>query len=247
MIVLKSARELEIMKEAGRISAGALMEVGKYVRPGVSTLELDEVCYNYIKSQGAEPNFLHLYDFPNTACISVNDEIIHGIPSKNRILKEGDIVSLDAGLIWKGWHSDAARTWGVGTISPEAEKLIETTRRSFYEGIAKAVWRAHLYDISAAVEECAEREGYGVVRELTGHGIGKHLHEPPMIPNVRQKGRGLLLVPGMTFAVEPMINLGSAEVSFTDDGSVRTKDGLISAHYENTIVITEGEAEILTL
>lgn len=246
-IPIRSASEIALMRESGKRLAEVHRVMREMVRPGVSTAEINECAERKIAELGGVPNFKNHNGFPAAVCISLNDEVVHGVPSLDKILKEGDIVSLDAGLIWKGWHSDAARTWGVGTISPEAEKLIETTRRSFYEGIAKAVWRGHLYDISAAVEECAEREGYGVVRELTGHGIGKHLHEPPMIPNVRQKGRGLLLVPGMTFAVEPMVNLGSAEVSFTDDGSVRTKDGLISAHYENTIVITEGEAEILTL
>lgn len=248
MIVLKSARELEIMKEAGRISAGALMEVGKYVRPGVSTLELDEICYNYIKKEGAEPNFLHLYDFPNTACISVNDEIIHGIPSKNRILKEGDIVSVDTGAKIDGYNGDNAYTFYVGEVSPEVQRLCETTREALLIGIQQAVPGNRVGDIGAAIQEYCESRGYGVVREYEGHGIGTKLHEEPGVPNYGRPHKGVRLLPGMTIAIEPMINMGTAKIKQLpgDEWTVFTADGKPSAHYEHSIAITEDGPVILT-
>ena len=248
MIVLKSARELEIMKEAGRISAGALMEVGKYVKPGVSTLELDEICYDYIKREGAEPNFLHLYDFPNTACISVNDEIIHGIPSKDRILKEGDIVSVDTGAKIDGYNGDNAYTFYVGEVSPEVQRLCETTREALLAGIAQAVPGNRVGDIGAAIQEYCESRGYGVVREYEGHGIGTKLHEEPGVPNFGRPHKGVRLLPGMTIAIEPMINMGTYEV-FVDeeDGwTVVTEDEKPSAQWEHTFLVTEEGLEILT-
>ena len=248
MIVLKSARELEIMKEAGRISAGALMDVGKYVKPGVSTLELDEVCYDYIKREGAEPNFLHLYDFPNTACISVNDEIIHGIPSKDRILKEGDIVSVDVGAYYKGFHGDCAATFPCGTISADAQRLIDVTKQSFFEGIRFATRGHRVSDISHAIQTYVESNGFSVVRSFVGHGVGAQLHEEPEVPNFGSAGRGPRLLPGMTLAIEPMVNVGTHEVHILKDGwTVLTNDGKLSAHYENTVLITDGEPEILTV
>ncbi len=217
------------------------------IRPGISTAELNAVGEDEIRRLGGVPNFKDYQGFPAAICISVNDVVVHGIPSEEIILKEGDIVSLDAGLIYKGWHSDAARTWGVGRISGENENLIADTKESFFEGLRMARAGNHLYDISAAIGYFAESRGRGVVRELTGHGIGRHLHEEPMIPNYEQKGRGILLVPGMTFAVEPMLTAGSEEIRQMPDGwTIRTADGSNAAHYENTILITQGEPEILT-
>lgn len=217
------------------------------IRPGISTAEINAVGEEEILRLGGIPNFKNYQGFPAAICISVNDVVVHGIPSEETILKEGDIVSLDAGLIYEGWHSDAARTWGVGAISAEAEKLIADTKESFFEGMRFAKAGNHLYDISAAIGYFAEARGLGVVRELTGHGIGTHLHEEPMIPNFEQKGRGILLVPGMTFAIEPMLTAGSEEIRLMPDGwTIRTVDGSNAAHYENTILITKGEPEILT-
>lgn len=201
-----------------------------------------------IRSFGCIPNFLNYNGYPAAICVSVNDEVVHGIPSKHRIIREGDIVSLDAGLIYEGYHSDAARTHAVGEISPEAKKLIEVTRQSFFEGIKYAKAGHHLHEISKAIGDYAESFGYGVVRDLCGHGIGTSLHEDPQIPNFSQRSRGIRLQPGMTLAIEPMINIGRPEVRWLDDDwTVVTEDGSLSAHYENTILITEGEPEILTL
>lgn len=194
------------------------------------------------------PQFLNYNGYPASICVSVNDEVVHGIPNKKRILKEGDIVSLDAGVIWKGYHSDAARTHGVGEISKEAQNLIDATRQSFYEGIKMAVSGNHLNDISKAVDSYISSFGYGIVRDLVGHGVGANLHEDPQIPNFAQRRRGTKLRPGMTLAVEPMINMGGWQVEWLeDDWTVVTKDGSLSAHYENTILITDGEPEILTI
>jgi len=248
MIVLKTTQELELMKVAGRISAGALEEVGKYVKPGVSTWELDKICYDYIKSQGAEPNFLHLYDFPATACISINDEIIHGIPSKNRILKEGDIVSVDTGAKIDGYNGDNAYTFYVGQVSPEVQRLCETTREALLKGIEQAVPGNRVGDIGHAIQEYCEARGYGVVREYEGHGIGNKLHEDPGVPNFGKAGRGVRLLPGMTIAIEPMINMGTAKIKQLpgDDWTVYTADGKPAAHYEHTIAITDNGPVILT-
>ena len=222
-------------------------ELAKAIRPGISTWEIDHLGEEMIRSFGCTPNFLHYNGYPASICVSVNDEVVHGIPSKKRILREGDIVSLDAGLIYKGYHSDAARTHAVGEISPEAQKLIDVTRQSFFEGIKMAKAGNHLYDISAAIGNYAESFGYGVVRDLVGHGIGTSLHEDPQIPNFAQKRRGIRLVPGMTLAIEPMITMGRPEVCWLDDDwTVVTEDESLAAHYENTILITEGEPEILT-
>ena len=201
-----------------------------------------------IRSFGCIPSFLNYNGYPASICVSVNDEVVHGIPHKDHIIQEGDIVSLDAGLIYKGYHSDAARTHLVGECSPEAKKLVEVTKQSFFEGIKFAKAGHHLFEISAAIGDYAEGFGYGVVRDLVGHGIGTHLHEDPQIPNFRQRGRGLKLMPGMTLAIEPMINAGTREVAWMDDDwTVVTMDGSLSAHYENTILITDGEPEILSL
>ncbi len=247
-VSIKSQREIELMREAGRILAIVHDELGKAIRPGMSTLEIDILGERLIRSYDCIPNFLHYNGYPASICVSVNEEVVHGIPNKKRILKEGDIVSLDAGLIYKGYHSDAARTYAVGTVSPEVQKLMDETKNSFFAGIKMAKAGNHLYDISNAIDEYISQFGYGIVRDLVGHGIGTKLHEDPEIPNFKQDRRGIKLRPGMTLAIEPMINLGRADVEFLDDDwTVVAADGLPSAHYENTILITEGEPEILTL
>lgn len=247
-VTIKTAREIELMREAGRLLEKVHNELAEFIRPGISTLDIDRYGEKLIRSLGCTPNFLNYNGYPASICVSVNDEVVHGIPKKNRILQEGDIVSLDAGLIYKGYHSDAARTHAVGEISPEAQQLIDVTRQSFFEGIKYAKAGNHLHDISAAIGNYAQQFGYGVVRDLVGHGIGTHLHEDPQIPNFPQKRRGIRLIPGMTLAIEPMINQGRADVAWLDDDwTVVTQDGSLSAHYENTVLITEGEPEILTL
>ena len=247
-VSMKSAREIELMREAGRFLSRVHDELGAAIRPGMSTLEIDRLGEKLIRSFGCVPNFLHYNGYPASICVSVNDEVVHGIPKKDRILEEGDIVSLDAGLIYKGYHSDAARTHGVGKISPQAQQLIEVTRQSFFEGIKMAREGCHLHDISNAIDAYVSRFGYGIVRDLVGHGIGTSLHEDPQIPNFAQKRKGVRLQAGMTLAVEPMINAGGWEVDFLNDGwTVVTRDGSLSAHYENTILVTGGEPEILTL
>lgn len=247
-VSIKSEREIELMRQAGKILAKVHEELGKAVKPGVSTWELNELGERLIRQHDCIPNFLNYHGYPASVCVSVNEEVVHGIPKKERILKEGDIVSLDAGLIYRGYHSDAARTHYVGQVSPEVQKLVEATRNSFYEGIKMAKAGNHLYDISNAIDAYISGFGYGIVRDLVGHGIGTNLHEDPQIPNFRQKRRGLKLQPGMTLAIEPMINMGRADVEWLDDDwTVVAEDGLPSAHYENTILITDGEPEILTI
>ena len=247
MIVLKTTRELSLMKEACRISAGALRVAGEAVKPGVSTWEIDQIAYEYIKSQGAEPNFLHLYGFPATACISINDEIIHGIPSKERILKEGDIVSIDLGAKIHGYNGDNAATFACGKISEEAQRLMDTTKESLYKAIEMAVPGNKIGDIASAVQVYCEQRGYGVVREYTGHGVGRELHEDPSVPNYGKAGRGVRLLPGMTLAIEPMINEGTAAIRQMSDGwTVKTADGKLSAHFEHTVAITNDGPVILT-
>ncbi|HJA31569.1 MAG: type I methionyl aminopeptidase [Clostridiales bacterium] len=247
-VSMKSAREIELMREAGRLLSRVHDELGAAIRPGMSTLEIDQLGEKLIRSFGCVPNFLHYNGYPASICVSVNDEVVHGIPKKDRILQEGDIVSLDAGLIYQGYHSDAARTHAVGKISPQAQQLIEVTRQSFFEGIKMAREGCHLHDISNAIDAYVSRFGYGIVRDLVGHGIGTSLHEDPQIPNFAQRRKGVRLQAGMTLAVEPMINAGGWEVDFLNDGwTVVTRDGSLSAHYENTILVTDGEPEILTL
>ena len=247
-VSIKSAREIELMRESGRILSLVHDELGKMIKPGISTLDIDTYGEKLIREYGCIPNFLNYNGFPASICVSVNEEVVHGIPHKERILQEGDIVSLDAGLIYKGYHSDAARTYGVGQISPEAAKLIEVTRQSFFEGIKEAKAGNHLYDISNAIDAYVSSFGYGIVRDLVGHGIGTKLHEDPQIPNFAQRKKGIKLQAGMTLAIEPMINMGYAEVEWLDDDwTVVSEDGSLSAHYENTVLITEGEPELLTL
>ena len=247
MIELKTSRELSLMKEACRISAGALKVAGEAVRPGISTWEIDRIAHDYIKSQGAEPNFLGLYGFPATACISINDEVIHGIPSKTRILKSGDIVSIDLGAKISGYNGDNAATFACGDISDEAKRLMDTTRESLYKAIEAAVPGGKLGDVSSAVQRYCEERGYGVVREFTGHGIGKEVHEDPSVPNYGTAGRGVRLLPGMTIAIEPMINQGTAKIKQLPDGwTIKTADGKLSAHFEHTVAITKDGPVILT-
>ena len=247
-VSIKSTREIELMREAGRLLEITHNEMEKALKPGMSTMDINRIGEEVIRSFGCIPSFLNYNGYPASICVSVNDEVVHGIPHKDHIIQEGDIVSLDAGLIYKGYHSDAARTHLVGECSPEAKKLVEVTKQSFFEGIKFAKAGHHLFEISAAIGDYAESFGYGVVRDLVGHGIGTHLHEDPQIPNFRQRGRGLKLMSGMTLAIEPMINAGTRELAWMDDDwTVVTMDGSLSAHYENTILITDGEPEILSL
>ena len=247
-VTIKSPREIELMREAGRILAKTHEELAKNLRPGMSTWDIDHMGEEIIRSYGCIPSFKNYNGYPASICVSVNDEVVHGIPHKEHFLDEGDIVSLDAGVIYKGYHSDAARTYGIGEIDDDAKKLIEVTRQSFFEGIKFAKAGNHLNDISAAIQKYAESFGFGVVRDLVGHAIGSHLHEDPEIPNFARKRKGILLQPGMTLAIEPMITEGSYEVVWLDDDwTVMTEDGGWAAHYENTILITENEPEILSL
>lgn len=247
-VTIKSARELERMREAGRILAEVHRTLGEALEEGMSTLEIDQLGEKIIRSYGCEPSFLNYMGYPASVCVSVNDEVVHGIPRADNFIKNGDIVSLDIGLIYKGYHSDAARTHGIGEISKEAQKLIDVTRESFFRGMQYAVAGRHLHDISRAIGDYATEQGYGVVRDLVGHGIGSHLHEEPEVPNFRKFTRGIKLQAGMTLAVEPMINIGSPNVVWMEDEwTVVTEDESLSAHYENTIVITDGTPEILTL
>ena len=247
-VTIKSQREIELMRHAGKLLGQTLKQLEEAVRPGMSTWELNQIGEEIIRGYGCIPSFLNYNGYPASICISLNDEVVHGIPRKDFIIQEGDIVSMDAGLIYQGYHADAARTVGVGEITENARKLIEVTRQSFFEGIRQAKQGNHLYDISGAIGDYAESFGYGGVRDLVGHGIGKNLHEDPQIPNFRQRRRGLKLQAGMTLAIEPMINEGSPDVCWADDDwTVMTEDCSLSAHYENTVLITDGEPEILTL
>ena len=247
-VSIKSAREIELMREAGRILANVHKQLGEALKPGMSTMDIDRMGEKLIRGYGCIPSFKNYNGYPASICVSVNDEVVHGIPNRHHILREGDIVSLDAGVIYHGYHSDAARTHAVGTVSPQAQKLIQVTRECFFEGIKYARSGNHLNDISSAIQKYAESFGYGVVRDLVGHGIGTHLHEDPEVPNFAQDKKGIRLRPGMTLAIEPMINAGRADVVWLDDDwTVVTDDGTLSAHYENTILITEGDPEILSL
>ena len=247
-VSIKSPREIELMRESCKILSEVYEVLGKSIEPGMSTKDIDIIGEKLIRSYNCIPNFLHYNGYPASICVSVNDEVVHGIPNKHHIIKDGDIVSLDAGLIYKGYHSDAARTYAVGEITPEARQLIDVTKQSFFEGIKMAKEGNHLYDISQAIDDYVTPFGYGIVRDLVGHGIGTKLHEDPQIPNFAQKKHGIKLEAGMTLAVEPMINMGRCDVEWLDDDwTVVTEDGSLSAHYENTILITDGEPEILTL
>lgn len=247
-VSIKSAKEIELMRTAGRILGRVHEELAREIVPGMSTLDIDRICEELIRSYGCIPSFLNYEGFPASVCVSVNDEVVHGIPSKNRIIREGDIVSLDTGVIYKGYQSDAARTLGVGNISKQASELIERTKLCFFAGMQYAKAGRRLFDISAAIGDYARQFGYGVVRDLVGHGIGRNMHEPPEIPNFRQRFRGIRLRPGMTLAVEPMINAGTWKVNWSANGwTVTTADGSLSAHYENTVLITRGAPELLSV
>jgi methionyl aminopeptidase len=246
-IILKSQRELKSMRAAGRIVAITLARIAERVRPGASTAELDEVAYAVVTAHNALPAFKGYRGFPASICASINDEVVHGIPSPDRVLREGDIVSIDFGAIYEGFYADAAVTLPVGEISPEARRLLAVTEQALYEGIAQARPGAYLTDISAAVQRCAESAGYGVVRQYVGHGIGRAMHEEPQVPNFGPAGRGPRLKVGMTLAIEPMVNAGTADTTVCPDGwTVVTADGGLSAHFEHTIAITPDGCEILT-
>lgn len=248
MVTIKSEHEVQLMREAGLILAKVHKELEGIIKPGISTLDIDRACEKLIRSHGCLPSFKGYAGFPASACVSVNEEVVHGIPSDDRILKEGDIVSVDTGVIWKGWQSDAARTHAVGKISGEHQDLIDRTRESFFVGIKAAVAGNHVGDIGRAVEDYISQFGYGVVEDLVGHGIGQEMHEEPEVPNFATARRGIRLRKNMTIAVEPMINLGTYAVEELNNGwTFVTVDRKYSAHYENTILIREGEPEVLSL
>ena len=246
MIYLKTQEEVELLRENNLLVSATLAEVGKHIKPGVTTLELDRIAEEFIRSHGAVPGFLGYGGFPNTLCVSVNENVVHGIPS-SYALREGDIVSVDCGTILKGFYGDSAYTFGVGEIAPEVEQLLKVTKESLYRGVEKAVVGNRVGDISAAVQQYAESFGYGVVRELVGHGLGRNMHESPEVPNYGRRGTGPLLKEGMVICIEPMINMGSKNVVFERDGwTVRTKDRKPSAHFEFAVAIRNGEADVLT-
>ena len=247
-VTIKSQREIELMRDAGKLLADVHNRLAEEIAPGITTLDLDRLGEELIRKSGSIPSFLGYEGYPASVCVSINEEVVHGIPKADRYINEGDIVSLDIGLIHNGYQSDAARTHAVGKCSEEALELIKVTKESFFEGIKMARAGNHLYDISAAIGNYCTSRGYGVVRELTGHGIGTEMHEDPAIPNYPQRRKGIKLCAGMTLAIEPMITLGRPDVEFGDDGwRCTTQDGSLSAHYENTILVTDGDAEILSL
>ena len=247
-VTIKSEREIQLMREAGKILAKVHEELAQEVKAGMTSYQIDKICEEIIRGYGCIPSFLGYEGYPGSVCISINDEVVHGLPSKDKIIRDGDIVSLDTGVIYKGYQSDAARTIAIGEISKEAQQLIDVTKQSFFEGIKQAKAGNHLFDISAAIDDYVSGFGYGIVQDLVGHGIGTELHEDPQIPNFRQKRRGIILVPGMTLAIEPMVNMGTWKVRWLDDEwTVISEDHSLAAHYENTILITDGEPEILTL
>ncbi|MBO5489040.1 MAG: type I methionyl aminopeptidase [Eubacterium sp.] len=247
-VTIKSEREIQLMRDAGKILAEVHNQLAEIIEPGITTMDIDRKGEELIRKAGCIPSFKGYEGYPASICVSINDEVVHGIPSKKHRLFEGDIVSLDAGVIYKDYQSDAARTHAVGKISDEAQRLIDVTKESFFRGIEFAKAGNHLYDISAAIQKYVEANGFSVVRDLVGHGIGKEMHEEPQIPNYKPIGRGIKLCPGMTLAIEPMVNAGKYDVwILEDDWTVVTRDGSNSAHYENTVLITDGEPEILSL
>lgn len=248
MIIIKSESEIALMRRAGKIVKATLDFLEEHIRPGVTTEFLDSIAEEFILKQNAYPGFKGYEGFPASICASINEEVVHGIPSRDRVLKDGDIISIDIGAIYEGYYGDAARTFPVGEISDDARKLIDVTKQSFFEGIKFARTGYRLYDISNAIQTYIVNNGYSVVRDYVGHGIGRDMHEDPQIPNYGPKGRGPRLLPGMVLAIEPMVNAGDYKVKTLGNGwTVITADGSLSAHYENTIVITEDEPEILTL
>ena len=248
MISIKSAKQIQKMRESCKLTRELFLILEDKIRPGVTTMELDTIAYNFYKKHGATPNFLNYNGFPGTICASVNDEVVHGIPSRHRVLAEGDIISIDMGCILDGWHSDAARTFAVGRISDEAQRLIDVTRESFFKGIDVIKHGVKIGDVSEAIQNFLESNGYGVVRDLVGHGVGRSLHEEPEVPNFGKAGRGVRLAAGMTLAIEPMVTAGDYHVNVLDDDwTVVTRDGSLAAHYENTVAVTREGVEILTL
>jgi len=248
MITIKSSKEIETMAAAGRIVAETLALVQKHAKPGVSTEQLDRIAEDFIRSHpGARPSFKGLYDFPATLCTSINQEVVHGIPSARRILKEGDLLSVDVGVWLEGLHADSAATFPIGRVTPEAERLLKVTQEALAAGIAQAKAGNHVGDIGHAVQSVAEKAGYSVVRELVGHGIGSSFHEEPQVPNYGKPKRGPRLAPGMTIAIEPMLNVGGPEIRTLDDRwTVVTEDGSLSAHFEHTVAIADNGARVLT-
>lgn len=247
-VTVKSAREIELMRDAGKILAEVHDRLAEIIEPGITTLEIDRRGEEMIRKAGCIPSFKNYEGYPASICVSVNDEVVHGIPNKKHRLFEGDIVSLDAGVIYKDYQSDAARTYGVGKIDPETQRLLDVTKESFFRGIEFARAGNHLYDISSAIQKYVEANGFSVVRDLVGHGIGRDMHEEPQIPNFKPRGKGIRLCAGMTFAIEPMVNAGGYEIwVLEDEWTVVTRDGANSAHYENTILVTDGAPEILSL
>lgn len=248
MITIKSAKQVELMRKSCALTRELFDILEQHIKPGVNTKQLDKIAYDFYKSKGAKPNFLNYGGFPGTICASINDEVVHGIPSKYAVLRDGDIVSIDMGCQLEGWNSDAARTFAVGKISDEAQRLIDVAKESFFEGIKYVKHGAKLGDVSSAIQKYVEAQGFGVVRDLVGHGIGRELHEDPSVPNFGTAGRGVKLAAGMTLAIEPMITAGSYKVAILDDDwTVVTDDGSLAAHYENTVLVTRDGCEILTL
>ncbi len=247
MIHIKNTEDIKLMKMAGRITGEALYLGGEAVKEGVSTKHIDEIIRHHIEKCGAKPSFLGYGGFPASACISINDEVIHGIPSKDRIIQNGDIVKIDVGALYQGFHGDSANTFICGNASEEAKRLIQATKEAFYKGVEFAKAGCRIGDIGAAVDAHAKSYGYSVVRKYIGHGVGRELHEDPEVPNFGTAGRGSRLYPGMTIAIEPMVNVGTYKVIEMPDGwCVKTADGSLSAHYEHTVAITDGEAVLLT-
>ena len=248
MITIKSAQQVEKMRKSCLLTKECMDLLEKNIRPGINTKQLDKIAYHFYKSKGATPNFLNYNGYPGTICASVNDEVVHGIPSKHRVLKDGDIISIDMGCILDGWHSDMARTFAVGNISAQAQKLIDVTRESFFEGVKYIKHGAKLGDVSSAIQTYVEKHGFGVVRDLVGHGIGRQLHEDQSVPNFGKAGHGVKLAAGMALAIEPMVTEGDYHVCVLDDDwTVVTDDGSLAAHYENTVIVTKDGCEILTL
>ncbi len=248
MVTIKSDREIEIMRDAGKILAEVHNEIADYIKPGLSTYEIDKFAERIVKKNGGECSFYHLYDFPGNFCISINDELIHGIPSKNRIIKDGDVVKVDGGVSYKGFQSDAARTHIIGNVSKEISDLVERTKNAFFEALKVCIPGNHINDIGSAIEDYIGQYGYGIVEDYVGHGIGQKVHEDPEIPNYATERKGVKLKKNMTLAIEPMINLGTYEVYTAEDNwTVKTLDGLTACHYENTIVILDNGPEILSL
>ncbi len=248
MIVIKSKQEIDLMRESGKVTAYILNTLSDFIKPGMSTMDVDRYVEETIRKHKMIPTFKGYGGFPGSACVSINEEVVHGIPDEKRIIREGDIVSVDVGSTYKGYVSDAARTYAVGQVDPEAQRLIDVTRQSFFEGIKYARVGYRLSDISHAIQECAESAGFSVIRDFVGHGVGRDMHEDPQIPNYGKPGKGPRLVSGMVFAIEPMICQGGYEVeTLMNDWTVVTADGKLAAHYENTVVINDGEPELLTL